>query len=438
MQEMQARDLASVGAASACREVARLLGAARVGAVSSSHAPVEDVLEGRVEGLIVFPLLDGATEGRASGSPTPGGVGPIERALEAARSSLTSPNTTDIDLVTAVAASIEANELFFLRESRGRVRVTAAHGASPPPILPEEIATQLRVPSPAAPVDDGTARQLAAVLGARSPRIASARTGEARGVELALAGWSSAQVVSSDLDRGREGILDGVARILALGHDLIAGRHAAAESRLRRDRVRWAGEIHDGLTQAVTAAFLELQTLAMRIPSDPQGAVTSLEEVVDGVRRSLLDVRGVLFDLTESADVETEDAITSFVHDVGKRWNLPIVADVRASGEPVSPATLAVARLVVREAIANAGKHAEAAGARIIVSAVGRTFRVEIEDDGCGFAVDQAGPRPGHLGLAMMRERVAEIGGALEIHSQPGHGTRVVASLPVGEQGEVR
>jgi len=92
----------------------------------------------------------------------------------------------------------------------------------------------------------------------------------------------------------------------------------------------------------------------------------------------------------------------------------------------------------VREAIANAGKHAEAKGVHVKVSAQGRDLRIEIDDDGRGFAVDETGPRPGHLGLSMMRERVAKAGGSLEISSQPGDGTRVVACLPVGQRGEVR
>ncbi len=60
-------------------------------------------------------------------------------------------------------------------------------------------------------------------------------------------------------------------------------------------------------------------------------------------------------------------------------------------------------------------------------------MEISVEDGGCGFEPATTGLAAGHLGLEMMRRRVAEVGGTLEVESSPGRGTRVVARLPVGE-----
>jgi len=55
---------------------------------------------------------------------------------------------------------------------------------------------------------------------------------------------------------------------------------------------------------------------------------------------------------------------------------------------------------------------------------------LEVRDDGGGF--DPAGSFPGHLGLKSMRERVARLGGTLQIESAPGEGARICARIPPG------
>jgi signal transduction histidine kinase len=56
-------------------------------------------------------------------------------------------------------------------------------------------------------------------------------------------------------------------------------------------------------------------------------------------------------------------------------------------------------------------------------------LRLEVADDGVGF--DPSGPFPGHLGLTSMRERLADVGGRLEIESALGAGTVLRAHLPI-------
>jgi signal transduction histidine kinase len=54
-----------------------------------------------------------------------------------------------------------------------------------------------------------------------------------------------------------------------------------------------------------------------------------------------------------------------------------------------------------------------------------------VTDNGCGFDVDEARERPERFGLSSMFERVTQIGGTLDIQSQPGEGTTVSVSIPL-------
>jgi signal transduction histidine kinase len=83
------------------------------------------------------------------------------------------------------------------------------------------------------------------------------------------------------------------------------------------------------------------------------------------------------------------------------------------------------------EALQNAVKHSAAVQIAVLLEGRDGRLRFEVRDDGCGFA--QNGDSRGHqgAGLLNMRDRVAAIGGELAVVSAPGHGTRVVGSVPI-------
>ncbi len=74
-------------------------------------------------------------------------------------------------------------------------------------------------------------------------------------------------------------------------------------------------------------------------------------------------------------------------------------------------------------------KHAQANRLEVSLTCERGTLRLGVCDDGIGF--DPAADYPGHLGLRSMHERVAKVGGTLEIDSAPGQGTQVHVSIPV-------
>lgn len=92
-------------------------------------------------------------------------------------------------------------------------------------------------------------------------------------------------------------------------------------------------------------------------------------------------------------------------------------------------AALSVYRLV-QEALTNVAKYAKARHVAVALHAVDGNAVVSVADDGVGF--DPAAPRhAGGHGLAGMRFRVQSGGGAMTLHSAPGHGTRIEATMPL-------
>jgi two-component system, chemotaxis family, sensor kinase Cph1 len=84
---------------------------------------------------------------------------------------------------------------------------------------------------------------------------------------------------------------------------------------------------------------------------------------------------------------------------------------------------------VVQEALTNVVKHAQASNVSIVLTSKDGAATAVVEDDGRGFTPEDAAA--GGIGLAGMRERLALVGGRLEIETHPDGGTTVVAEAPL-------
>ncbi len=201
------------------------------------------------------------------------------------------------------------------------------------------------------------------------------------------------------------------------------------------ERTRWAYAIHDGLTQVVTSAILELECLTDRIASDPNEALKVIDGTKTELRKALDEIRRMLASLAPQGS-GAQEPLESVVDGVMERWHLPAEWSVEGDLQAVPRSVLDAASSVICESVANAAKHSSSRHVAVRVRASQNGMEVRVEDGGRGFQKDGIGSNGGHLGLEMMRRRVAEVDGTLDIQSSPGKGTRVVARLPVGQQGE--
>jgi two-component system sensor histidine kinase DegS len=88
----------------------------------------------------------------------------------------------------------------------------------------------------------------------------------------------------------------------------------------------------------------------------------------------------------------------------------------------------------LQELLSNARDHAQATQLRVSLDTDDRRVRCSVEDNGKGFDLETVfDGKQKTIGLSSLKERIELLGGALEIDTQPGQGTRVVVDLPVGE-----
>jgi signal transduction histidine kinase len=128
--------------------------------------------------------------------------------------------------------------------------------------------------------------------------------------------------------------------------------------------------------------------------------------------------------------------------EVARRWaadrGVPAVVTTVGEPRPLPSETEVTLLRVAQEALANAGRHADASAVALTLAFGDGQVSLDVTDDGVGF--DPAAPATGNgsgggFGLTAMRERVAAHRGSLDVESGPGQGTTVVATLPAGERG---
>ena len=146
----------------------------------------------------------------------------------------------------------------------------------------------------------------------------------------------------------------------------------------------------------------------------------NLRRLMTGLRPPLLEERGLVPALRET--------LTRFGGSTGMETSFSPRSLVE-----VPPDLETLAFRVVQEALSNAGKHSKADQIDVIVEAVAGQLRVEVSDDGAGFDATRTREflEMGRVGLASMRERVELANGTFMVHSTPGKGTTVRATLPL-------
>ena len=193
------------------------------------------------------------------------------------------------------------------------------------------------------------------------------------------------------------------------------------------ERERIGKELHDGVIQSLFAVGMNLQALAAA--SDDADIARRLESAVDDVDQAIRDLRNYIFGLRPGilADRQLDQAIKELAGDFEARSGVVTIVDVDAEAASLLASRASDVVQLVRESLSNVERHAEAATCRVTLVRSEAGFVLEIDDDGRGFEV---GHETGGMGLRNLEERVASLGGSLEVRSDAGEGTTVIAILP--------
>ena len=197
------------------------------------------------------------------------------------------------------------------------------------------------------------------------------------------------------------------------------------------EKAHIARELHDELGQLLTALKMDLAALREGAPEKLDEKMREmgrlLDQTVAATRRISSDLRPMMLD-----DLGLADAASWLVNDFAKRSGLRCEMRLRPEGpigDVSKPVSVAVYR-AVQESLTNIVRHAGAKNAWVLLAVEDGMIHVEVEDDGRGIAPEDLA-KARSLGLKGMRERIAYLGGSLEIGRAPRGGARLRIRVPL-------
>ncbi len=205
--------------------------------------------------------------------------------------------------------------------------------------------------------------------------------------------------------------------------------HTRAELATLEERNRLARDLHDSVKQQVFATAMQLGAAKATLDNDPETAKTHLHEAEQLARQAQQELTGLIQELRPAA-LEGNglvDALRGYAEDWSRRTD--IAAQVNVSGERPLPLPVEQPLFrVAQEALANVARHSGAQTVTVHLAWQDSMFTMTIADDGRGF--DTTATAYG-MGLHSMEERIGQLNGRLTIHSTPGQGTQLMATLPL-------
>ena len=225
---------------------------------------------------------------------------------------------------------------------------------------------------------------------------------------------------------------------------------AWSEAVREEERTRIAREVHDELGSLLVALKMDVSWLDKRLSEQEQQAAEEaqsareqmrekmrnkcqnmsrqIESAVVNVGRIITDLRPSILDhqgLWGALEWQAQEFVQSAEQEL--KWCME-VDEQRVLPEPMA---MAVFR-IFQEMLSNVGRHAQARTVDVDIVERAGWLHLSVEDDGRG-ALAQAFESPQAYGIMGMRERARHFGGVIDIDSQPGRGTRMRLSMPLGE-----
>jgi len=216
-----------------------------------------------------------------------------------------------------------------------------------------------------------------------------------------------------------------------LSHEILLTQEA--------ERKRISRELHDTVLQMLVGISIHLTSLTPKLGDNPTSLRRKIAETQLLVEKSLAMVHRFAVELRPTVldDLGLIPALQSFIKDFIKRTGVGVNLSAYAAVNQLSIDQSAVLYRVALEAFNNVSIHAQATAVKVEIKKLPDWVSMTIKDDGKSFDVKRLLRTKGNerLGLLGMRERVEMVGGKFSIKSSPGHGTTVIARIPVASKG---
>lgn len=246
--------------------------------------------------------------------------------------------------------------------------------------------------------------------------------------------------------------LIGALRQLAAANELIEQSRQDRQRLLRQaveaaeiERIRVAGELHDGPVQALAAMGFDLQVgLLSLAEGDAEDVGAIIRRTAAEISHQVADIRQLMAALRPPIldDGGIVVAIEDHVRAVAERSGLAVrfedgTEGLAPCGPPLAGEVETALYRVTQEALSNVVRHAGASTATVGLHRADGRVTLTVSDDGAGFDRPETGEllRGGHYGLAGIAERAQALQGSFELDSGPGRGTCLRFSVPCAPAG---
>jgi PAS domain S-box-containing protein len=202
------------------------------------------------------------------------------------------------------------------------------------------------------------------------------------------------------------------------------------------ERRRIARELHDSAGQLLAAINMNISKVAREKEKLSTGAGRSVEEAADLVQQALVEIRTMSHLLHPPLldEVGLESAIRGFIEGFAQRSKIDVNLVVAPGFERLSPDQEIAIFRVVQECLTNIHRHSGSRKAEIRLTREHGCIHLEVSDEGKGIPLDKLdlnSPATLGVGFRGMRERIRQLGGTLQVHSNGNGGTSVEATLPM-------
>jgi len=202
-----------------------------------------------------------------------------------------------------------------------------------------------------------------------------------------------------------------------------------------QERQRLVRQLHDGPAQALTNLVLQAEICERLFQRDPERAKAELANLKSAVVETFQRMREFLFDIRPMSldDLGLVPTVRRYVEALKDKVKFTLNLQISGEERRLAAYQEAVLFRIVQELLTNVRLHAQASQAVVRLAFQPQGVRLEVEDNGVGFDVEEAlanAPRRKTIGLTSIRQWVEMLGGQLSIASAPGKGTHVTVFLP--------
>lgn len=198
------------------------------------------------------------------------------------------------------------------------------------------------------------------------------------------------------------------------------------------ERRRISRELHDEVGQSMLVIRLYLEMVQSNLPKEAQHLASKLEETQQLAEQTIQEMRRLISALSPNVleELGLPASIRQFVNTFSRTFQGRVRMRMSRLDQLPKTSQIMLYRLV-QECFSNVIKHSNAQAVALQIGRKDGFIHLKMQDDGVGFDLAEAARKRDSFGLSGMRERVALLGGRIDIQSMLGKGTKIQIAIPV-------